>query len=428
MSSINRNEITCPGLFKSWLFWIPFIWAIFCGMLLQFVIFPHFFSQTYWGHGLIQGDWVEFHLKAVEFANSSSFSRLNFSVIPLEYAPAYPLGVLYFLFKIQEPWIMLPLNAFVFGASVFMLYLVCLKLGFSKKSSLCSLALLFLFPSSLELFGLVHRDGFVFLGYLMILYFLISWFLKVEKKFVRSIFVLLGGLILTGFFRPYLLNLLAIIFGTIFLYILVMGSKQLKYRSLIIIPICLLCLNFGKRDPRFNGIKSLHAGTQITESENSFDKMFPLFIRKQFNGIAEFRRIAHVQSPSAGSSVYQDLEVGTPTKFILAIPTLFKVAVIEPIPFLLQKETKWSIMDKVAFGESIVSLFLLAVLLVGAVKGRRSDFFVIIYVTFVCLLLGALVGVNLGSVYRFRLGYVIMLSALGLATLVEGLKRKKSGV
>lgn len=407
-------------------FIIPFFWALICGFALQLYIFPHFFSQTYWGHGLITGDWTLFHTEAVDFAKNSTWGHLSFSSIPLDLAPSYPLGLLYFVFGIYEPWVMLPLNALVHGLTCYILFCILRKMNFSPSTCFIATIPLAFFPSSLELFGLVHRDGFVFLAHFMLTYAIMLWFSEKKESLVFAAVNGVLGIALLAIFRPYLLNLFFVILFSLFLYAGIFKRTLGLKKIFILLPLSFLCLYLGQSDSRFNKFKSMsnappqESPTSVI-SENSFDRAFPRFVRKQFLGIAEVRNRAKEYYPNAGSNAYFDLEVQTPTKFLLALPTILKMAIVEPIPFLLnkQKQQSLSLIDRISLVESIIHVIMIAILIYFIIFRKRRIFFLPIYISLLFLILGSAAAVNLGSLYRARLGYLLTLSTLGLALTSE---------
>lgn len=425
---------------------MPFVWAMAVGCVFQFFLYPTFFKSTYWGHGLVQGDWVYFHEMAIKFANTSQWSKFNFTLVPLELSPVYSLGLVYFITGIYEPWVYLPVNALVHGLSVNFIFLILIKMNFSPRVSFFSSLLFACLPSGVVLYSQIHRDGIVFLGYFTLIVFLINYFQG--KKGIGSFLLLSVSILLMSIFRPYLLNVYSVIIFIFFIfyifYIYFIESK-IDFSAVVFIPITVICFYLGQNTGQVGVLnqsalkinsrniataviveeQSSSVVTQVEApwcvSENIFDRIFPDFFIRQLCSIQKIRARAIANFPRSRSSdyfemnAYTDLRVDTPTRVLLAIPTLLKIAFVEPTIFLLLYKKKWTLFSYISFFETCINLFFVFVFLTYIYLKKVYILLLPLFCSTFFLLLISASSINLGTFYRLRFGYLLLISVIGLA-------------
>lgn len=139
------------------LFGFSVLWVLVGGLLLQLVVLPYILSSGHWGHGLIADlDSVGFHVRAADQAQKirefgwGVFDATDDFPVALTtalYAAVYP-----------EPWVVLPINAILFGIALVAVRRLLAILFDSAAVALLALAPFFVFPSFAPLWGQLHRD------------------------------------------------------------------------------------------------------------------------------------------------------------------------------------------------------------------------------------------------------------------------------
>ena len=139
------------------LFGFSVLWVLGGGLLLQLVVLPYIFSSGHWGHGLIADlDSVGFHLRAADQAQKIH----QFGWGAWEATDDFPIVVATVLYAViyPEPWVVLPVNAILFGIAVVAIRRLLAMLFDSGAVALLALAPFFIFPSFAPLWGQLHRD------------------------------------------------------------------------------------------------------------------------------------------------------------------------------------------------------------------------------------------------------------------------------
>lgn len=139
------------------LFGFSVLWVLVGGLLLQLVVLPHIFSSGHWGHGLIGDlDSVGFHLRAADQAQT--IRQFGWGVF--DATDDFPVALTTFLYAAvyPEPWVVLPVNAILFGIAVVAVRRLLTILFNSAHVALLALAPFFVFPSFAPLWGQLHRD------------------------------------------------------------------------------------------------------------------------------------------------------------------------------------------------------------------------------------------------------------------------------
>ena len=204
------------------IFVFAFCWAMLGGLLLQFVVLPAL-PSLHAGHGLLKGgDWVAFHSSAVELAlQMEPYGWGIWELRPRGNSPIGLLAALYFVVGIYEPWLFLPINAFLFGTATVILHKIY-KLIMPMRHSFFAVLPFVMFPSALMIYGQVHKDIFSITGTILIIFVwadlagrtMFKW-----NKMLAQIVMLLTGIALVWIVRPYLLQplLLAALFAALLL-------------------------------------------------------------------------------------------------------------------------------------------------------------------------------------------------------------------
>jgi hypothetical protein len=210
-------------------FWF---YALVTGLLFQLWLLP----ATPWhaGDGLLAGgDWISFHQDALKL--SSLINQKGWSQWEVRFngqAPASYAAAFYTLTGIFKPWVLLPINGLLYALSVVVAFMISSSLGVSRGFIYLSL-IPFVFPSSILIFGQLHKDIFSLLGVLLISLASVVVLSSESIKWQRWPVILSWsslGLLLCWWPRPYQAKLLIGTMGLLWFFILILSLLKRKWR------------------------------------------------------------------------------------------------------------------------------------------------------------------------------------------------------
>lgn len=195
---------------KLWL--TVFLYALFAGLAIQFVLLPRVFPSLHGGAGLMAGhDWNGFHQQAIDQAlNIQKVGWQAFRLRPDGENIITGLCSVLYYFVAPKPWTLLPMNAAFFASAALALFLLVKKLGVGDLNAAFAIAPFVFFPSSAVQFSQIHKDVFCTSGLLVILWCWVSLFRR-DLGPHKTIWIVALGVLATGvlwLFRPYLLQIL----------------------------------------------------------------------------------------------------------------------------------------------------------------------------------------------------------------------------
>eukprot|EP00764_Aduncisulcus_paluster_P013837 gnl/Carplike_NY0171/7551_a10421_138.p1 GENE.gnl/Carplike_NY0171/7551_a10421_138~~gnl/Carplike_NY0171/7551_a10421_138.p1 ORF type:complete len:198 (+),score=-16.59 gnl/Carplike_NY0171/7551_a10421_138:369-962(+) len=134
----------------------------------------------------------------------------TFTFHPDGQGPVSILALHYWVTGIYKPWVFLPFNAFLFSVSVAALCFVLSQVVTKKMAVICIIPIAFL-PSSIMIYGQIHKDVFSLAG-LCLIFYLFAFVNSLTGGSWRSFIIVVVVSFLSGFMfwlvRPYLLKVL----------------------------------------------------------------------------------------------------------------------------------------------------------------------------------------------------------------------------
>jgi hypothetical protein len=225
----NRHR-SMPLAFIIWV--VFFCYAICAALIVQKVLLP-LIPSLHAGGGLVSGDAIYFDSVAVKLAEQiRQYGWGSWQLFPATGASGNVaiLGALYAVFG-HDPTLIIPVNAAIHALGGVLIFLLAREL--SGKESIGTYAgviagsLFIIFPSALNWYGQVHKDGYAIAGSLLILLTWVKAFR--ESPDMRGWLMLflahLAGVVLVGIVRPYNLKLLLVV--TLFMWLMVVGWAAL---------------------------------------------------------------------------------------------------------------------------------------------------------------------------------------------------------
>jgi putative peptidoglycan lipid II flippase len=407
--------------------WVVFYcYTTFTALIFQKLLLP-MFPAFHGGKGLINADSLIFHNVAVSLAESIRLHGWGaWTLWPATGVTGNVgiLGALYALFG-DDPALIIPVNALLHATSGVIIYLTGRKLFPNRIglfSGVIASVLFVVYPSSLNWYAQIHKDGYVILGMLIILYSWITGIVDTPK--LRSVIVLFSGtifgMLLNLLVRPYNIKLLIVSSSCIFIVILVwhifsreISQKKhlLVYFFLIVVMLSVTLLFIPKASLED---KELFSDKEILWTWKK-SGWVPEKLEHQIESAATIRvhNILNGKKVEAKSIVDENVMPDNIKGVIVYIPRALEIALLGPFP------KDWfnssNITHIVAALETSIWYFLIPGCFLLLYFTRSLPVYIIITNSFVFLAIYGFTLPNLGTIYRLRYVYIFLLMILGIA-------------
>ncbi len=425
---------------KSILWILFYCYSTFAAIMFQKVVLP-LFPRYHGGMGLLSGtDSVFFHQVAVRLADTI---RVNgwaaWTLRPAEGATGNVslLAALYAIFG-NDPIVMVPLNAAVHATSGLLIFLLSRELWPGKVgtySGMVAASLFIVFPSALNWYAQVHKDGFAILGMLIIFYSWLKGF-HVPSKLRGAAWIFLGtctGAALVAFVRPYNIKLLMMSAIVLFCAALVYFAAKKRVRlALCGAGVFTVLIIF------FVAVNSLMPRLFIVENKDEVIRVFReqginwtwrenRNIPAAIDGLLEntvlvrMMNIYHSKLVSAGSVIDPDVMPEDASSALAYLPRAALVALFAPFP------DRWvsraGIINLVSAGETMAWYLCVPGLIMAFWYRRSLEIILTALNALVFLTVLGFTNPVVGTLYRFRYVYLVILVLLGVMGWVEFARR-----
>jgi hypothetical protein len=448
-----------------------FLYAAGAALLLQLVVLPYWLPGLHAGNGLMTGgDWVGFHQFAAELAEK--INQQGWSAWELRPGRQAPAGIaaVFYVFLGPHPWALVPLNAAVHATTGILLVSILRPFASDLRNALvCVLPFIF-FPSALVWYAQIHKDGIFFLGIFSCLYgwILLSRFNLWTRGYVHvlvSLFFLLAGTFLVWVMRPYgvkLMQGMGCIFAIVLVAHFLVGAWQKKLgighavvAVLIVVAVPAGLGVFEDRgksgevtlvtDSMLNDVRPADTPATVGEEERVGS-----FSHKVQNVIAElqwkktdwlpsaldnaFLTLAIIRSGYAGSkggsNIDADVLFHSAHEFFPYLPRAIQIGFTAPFPatwFRLTATNDSALLKRISAVEMVFVYVSLLFLPCALWRWRRSmEIWLAFGFSATLLLLYTYITPNIGSLYRSRHGFLMLLVALGIAGAIAARQRLAS--
>ncbi len=426
-----------PSQGKLWLLF--FLYSCFVAFCVQLIILPKIFITWHAGDGLlVGGDWVYFQQLALDLVQKIKSNGWSvWELRPEGQAPAGIAAAIYFLTGISKPWTIIPLNA-ALHATGGLLLLKILKLFNAKWPwALWGTMPYLLFPSAMLWFTQLHKDGYFITGSLFLVYGFMSMVRYLidsnnnGKIVLESIVCLAMGTFLIWTVRPYALLLIQAVW--IFKLIIMIGFMLIRSNSygfpgrkavnFLVINIILLVT--------FSNIAVSPINTSKVDSMPwQYVNWLPDFIESKIYGLSLSRKNYIDIYPDAASSIDTHICFYSIYDIIKYTPRAFEIALFAPFPqdWLTEgSHNSTTMMRKFAGAEMIVVYFSLLFFPVFFwYRRKRIEPYLIAVFALGMMYIYSLSTPNVGTLYRVRYGYLMLLVAMGLQGLGYLIDKRKS--
>lgn len=419
-------------------FWLAFYcYAVCMALLFQKVLLP-LVPSMHAGAGLLGNDAFLFHSLALQLAEK--IDQVGWSAWSLYPSGATGnvavLGALYAIFG-ADPALLIPVNAAIHATGGILLYLVILEL--SRGARVGSLAGLFaatlfvLFPSALNWYGQVHKDGYAIAGFLLVL---LAWLRSVSRPLdfseIQKLLVLqLIGVLLIVAVRPYGVRLmLAAHLGLGGLVVVIALLRlQLVQRirliglvassAVVMAGVAMLPASFIKSGASDNALLVLAGESYMAwESEGGWQWQRSQWLPEKIDRYAEIvasTRAGLIENgikANAKSIIDAEVQPESATEVLAYLPRALQIGLFAPFPQAWLADL--SITRLVSVGETLIFYFCFIGVFFLLRYNRGPAVFVAFYFAFFFLLVNSFTLANLGTLYRIRYPYLFVILAMGV--------------
>lgn len=416
---------------QSRLFLGVFLFALVIGLAFQQLFLPTIMPHLHAGSGLIiGGDWVIFHHVASELAlriEAEGWSA--WELRPQSHAPSGIAAAIYALTGIHSPAFVLPLNALLFSIAACELFRLLARLT-SARWAYWGIIPFVLFPSSLLVYGQLHKDVFSIAGLLLVFGTLL--FDDSLRRF-RGIALLLlrmgVGLLLIWIVRPYMLQIVVLAWwaGAVLICGLVLLRAHVPARRLFlflcaiiavqIVVLRVLSVELPQVPP------PVSEGQSVVVTEGWLSGRILSLIR----GIDTNRRNFALSHGDAGTLIDADVRFNGVFDLMAYTPRALQVGYLAPFPmqsFSASSNAGGNLMRSIAGIEMLLAYLAFALGLL-ALGRSRSDAFIrtaaVLAACTVVILIFAYSLPNVGTLYRMRLAPWHIAIGFGIAAGAQAL-------
>jgi hypothetical protein len=447
-----------------------FLYPVAAALFVQLILLPVFFKQ--WGAGqglLVGGDSLQFHQWAVSLAEK--IHAQGWSAWELRPHPEAASGIeaIFYVLFLPHPWVLIPLYAGLHATAAFILFKIILRLTKNRVLSLMAVLPFWLYPSAMTWYTQIHKDGYMIAGALLIL---LAWLRlgdtytwKHWQNILISLVFMFTGALLAWLVRPYSMQMmqeisLAIVLLETFLFARRFWKQEWSLRqtlmAVVIVWASLVSLSpftFGGVEIQLSDKPGLAKATQklaSIDNNSSFNSQliycnppppvwhnsgWPEFIEARAYSLSIVRERYRLCYPDAASNIDVQIAFHSMNDILLYLPRAAEIAFLSPFPpdwFKMGSLPANTIMRRES-GFEMVGVYLALALLPYAVwRWRlRPDLWIILIFCAGMMLVYGLVVANVGTLYRFRYGFLMTIVGVDLAagfTFIQQWKSRKKSV
>ncbi|RIE13619.1 hypothetical protein SMC5_02735 [Candidatus Cryosericum odellii] len=371
---------------------------------------------------------------------------------PSGQAPAGIMGAVYALTGVHEPWTVIPVYAALYATAGILLWLIVdLFLEDRHRSLLCLIPYICLPSAAMILYSQPNKDIWQIVGFFCFVYgwsiLLRSTTWKDLSKVTRAFLIVLVGAIFSWIVRPYCVQimqaiaaLLAVVLTLILIYS-ILKKKLAWFRTCILIVLVWMSVatftpftSFSLTVPKFNFPGSVTAPPssvtvpiQINPNWTNTNWL-PSLLDQKLAGVAAAR---DTYTKTAGNGNIDDtITFHSARDMFLYLPRAIEIGFLSPFPrqWFESGSTSYNTLFRRVSAMEMIITYLSELLLVwGVIKfWRRSEIWVISISSITMIMLYALTITNIGTLYRERWGYMVLLITLGFAILLKSHSQNKT--
>ena len=352
---------------------------------------------------------------------------VNWELYPSEGASgASSFLAVFYVFFGENPAFAVFFNAFFHSVSGILVYFISLKTlsdnHFNKYIALISCTLFIFSPSAMTWVGQIHKESCLSAGIFLALFATINFFSSAESRtvFVKYLLFAFISLILIASMKPYFLQILSVILLTILLF------QFCRILPVSLFKVCALSIFLFSSIFLFTqiniyGNSSWLSGERYLSSDlpENFSwketKYIPQILDRKLNALASTRAslISFGVATNAKSMIDVDSKPSSAIELITYIPRAFQVSFLAPFPekwFQTQSLVNFtSSLEMLIFYAAFIGLFFLIF------KKNHYIHLLCFCFAFIPLIIYGISSPNIGTLYRIRYPYEMILLLLGLS-------------
>ncbi|MBP7527846.1 MAG: polysaccharide biosynthesis C-terminal domain-containing protein, partial [Syntrophorhabdaceae bacterium] len=348
------------------------------------------------------------------------------------------LAALYVAFG-NDPALIIPFNAVIHATSGLLVFLIARLLWPGRVgvySGVITASLFIVFPSALNWYAQIHKDGFAILGMLIIFY---SWLNGTQHSSrMRGVFWVvfgtLAGVALVTFVRPYNIKLL-IMSGVVLclaLWVYLILKKRIMRALSLTGLFCIFIVVFmviNSYMPKIHPVEKkdeligLFKGQGIDWNWKR-SKVIPSSVDQLFENTTLIRvtNIYHVRLVKAQSAIDEEVRPDNIWSSIAYLPRAAFVALFAPFPDKWFENT--SVIRLVSVGETAIWYLLVPGVFLAFWYRRSLQLLLMTLNALVFLTILGFANPIVGTLYRFRYVYLFVLMLIGVMGWMELVRRK----
>lgn len=434
----------------SFLLWtVLFSYSTCAALIFQKLLLP-LFPALQGSSGLLSADSTYFHSVAVALAESIKIHGWSsWTVYPAPGASGNVavLGALYAIFN-HDPALIIPLNAAIHATTGICLFFIAQKLWDKEVGTYTGIivAILFvIFPSSLNWYGQVHKDGYAIFGAVLVLYAVVLVLSSPysRKNLVSSTACAVLGVATVAFVRPYNLKLLFLALLVICFFhalsVLFLKNMRQQWRvcfSLSIIAVVVLAGVFlmdYRKDPGHEAGKaytSLALSKEVWDFHGNGQSYSGAFLPDKLKGylksVAEVRvaNIYYTVSTQAKSGIDLTVMPDRPDAVFAYLPRAVQIALFAPFPSMWFDT--FSVTRLVAVAEMALWYMVAPGIFLSLYYKRSLAIAGAMLFSLCFLAVYGLVLPNVGTLYRIRYLYLFVFIMIGISGYVSWIMKHTS--
>lgn len=430
-----------------------FCYATSAALLFQKALLPRL-PALHAGFGLLDGDSIFFHTAAVDLAaRIRDIGWSEWSIYPAIGATGNVaiLAALYAVFG-NDPSLIVPVNAALHAFGGVLLFLIGRRLLPSEAGSLGGLVagtLFVVFPTALNWYGQLHKDGYAITGVLLLVW---AWLrIQGQRPVARDFWIVIAAtmasVLLIAFVRPYNLLPVAAVMIMVFGVLLLVNAGHLRAQrvTLAICAASLAVLVAGAVVSKKGGVDErygLEPGQvldlgdwQWTPGEASDGARYGLVAKaitaiplpKPVEELVESvarTRVRFMQAGTkagAGSMIDLDQKPRNVVEIAAYMPRALQIAMFSPFPDRWLE--KRSLPHLVAMLETLTWYLLAPGVLLCLLYASPARALLLLGFAVLFLVIYGVTTPNVGTLYRIRSPYLFLLVAMGAVGWLELLRR-----
>jgi hypothetical protein len=448
---------------------IAFVYSATVALLFQLVILPHVFPAWHWGDGLLAGgDWVHFHKEARYRATRiQSEGWRAFEFRPTENSPVGIASAIYAL-TWPKPWTLIPLNAALHASGAALLFYLLRTFVADWRWAAIGTSPFLVYPSALIWVSQIHKDGFFIAGYLSLFAAWASLAREAPgdregRRLAWAVVLVAAGVTLIWVARPDHVVVSQVATGVALTVLAITAAIRLRRGrskqgwAAAAIALLLMAMvgsswfapsRLARLDQRDLPPDPMVAATgapivdawspppvpDMAPPERGVGAIpwyrtewLPLPVDRLAHRIALVRERYLVFFLDSRTNIDVDVGFYRATDLVRYLPRALQVALLAPFPTQWGQpgSLTWTTATRRLVAVEMLGVYaaLLALLAVVWRWRRRATLWIVLLPCVTALIPYALIIPNLGALYRFRYGFLMVLVGLGVAGGVDWLSR-----